>query len=134
MSILDNEKTFVIQNSLCFLEYYKWNGLLAHKYNSFKFFGGQSDYTLATAYSMNPSYPSNPASYLCKSTLYEPRQAQFNYYALKFIGYMSVPETNSYKFKMFCNEMCQINMTISGSYRVLGHYNDAWQRSSREPK
>ena len=110
-----------------FLEYYKWNGLLAHKYDNFQFPYYQSDYTLAKAYSMNPSYPSNPVSYLCKSTIYEPSQKQFEYYALKFIGYMSVPETGTYKFKMKCNELCQINMTISGSNTVLGHYNDAWR-------
>ena len=74
---------------------------------------------------MNPAYPSNPVSYLCKSTLFENIQKQFDYYALKFIGYMSVPETGNYTFKMYCNEICQINMTKSGSETVLGDYSDA---------
>ena len=71
---------------------------------------------------MNPHYPSNPASYMCKSTLYEPVQDQFNYYALKYIGYVSVPDNGSYTFGMFCNQICQVNMTISGSETVLGDY------------
>ena len=75
---------------------------------------------------MNPAYPSNPASYLCKSSLYDPLGEQFEYYALKYIGYMSVPETVHYRFKMICNEICQLNMTKSGSETVLGHYNDAY--------
>ena len=74
---------------------------------------------------MNPSYPSNPVSYLCRSTLYEPKKEEFDYYALKNIGYLTVPETGHYKFSMRCNEICQLNMTKSGSETVLGAYNDA---------
>ena len=62
---------------------------------------------------------------MCKSTLYEPKQKQFDYYALRYIGYMSVPETGNYTMKMFCDELCQINMTKSGYETVLGDYNDA---------
>ena len=76
---------------------------------------------------MNPGYPSNPASYLCKATLYEIQQKQFDYYALQYIGYISVPESGDYIFRVACNELCQINMTKSGSNRVLGHYNDVWK-------
>ena len=76
---------------------------------------------------MNPSYPSNPASYLCKSTLYDPPGHQFESYALRYIGYMSVPETGIYKLKMLCNELCQINMTKSGTETILGSYNDAFR-------
>ena len=108
------------------LEYYEWKGLLAHKYDNFQFPNGQSEYTLAKAYSMNPSYPSSVSSYLCRSTLYEPAKSEFDYYALKNIGYMSVPETGDYKFRMHCNELCQLNMTKSGSETVLGEYNDAF--------
>ena len=83
------------------------------------------DNALTKAYSMNLAYPSNPVSYICNATLYEPYQRQLDYYALKFIGHMSVPETGNYKFKMFCNELCQINMTKFGSYTDIEHYNDA---------
>ena len=74
---------------------------------------------------MNPSYPSNPASHMCKSTLYEPEKNQHNYYALRYIGYMSVPEAGNYTLKTYCNELCQINMTKSGSETALGDYSDA---------
>ena len=75
---------------------------------------------------MNPAYPSNPVSYLCKSKLYDDATSHYEYYALKYIGYMSVPETAHYRFTMKCNELCQLNMTKSGSETVLGEYNDAY--------
>ena len=75
---------------------------------------------------MNPNYPSNPSSYLCKSTLYDPSGHQYEYYGLRYFGYMSVPETGQYTFRMLCNELCQLNMTQSGTETVLGVYNDAY--------
>ena len=116
------------QNILSVSEYYKWKGLLAHKYDNFRFPSSQSNYTLAKAYSMNPSYPSSVSSYLCRSTLYEPTKREFDYYALKNIGYMSVPETGNYTFRMHCNELCQLNTTKSGFEAVLGTYNDAFEQ------
>ena len=38
---------------------------------------------------------------------------------------MSVPETGIYVYKILCNELCQINMTNSGTETSLGSYNDA---------
>ena len=111
-----------------FSEYYKWNGLLAHKYINFKFPVRYVDFSLANAYSMNPSYPSNPADYQCKPTLYETKQdTLFFKYALQYTGYISVPETDTYKFMMFCNVICQFNVTKSGSNTVFGNYSMFFQ-------
>ena len=114
----------IVQAAFSLLEYYKWKGLLAQNYYNFKFPSNQSDYTLAKAYSMNPNYPSRPAFHLCRPTLYEPSKDESNYYALRNIGYISVPETGQYIFRMFCDEICQLNMTKYGSLTVLGDYND----------
>ena len=108
-----------------FLEYYKWKGLLAHKYDNFQFPYDAYNNPLAMIYSINPNYPSNPSSYLCKSTLFELTGNRFENYALKAIGYISVPKTSQYQFKIQCDALCQLNMTRSGSETVLGDYNIA---------
>ena len=107
------------------VEYYNWKGLIAQKYDNFQFPSNQEDYTLAKAYSMNPSYPSSPSSYICKSTLYGPVARQFDYYALRYIGYLSVPANAQYNFLMRCNDICEMFLTKSGNETSLGQYNDA---------
>ena len=95
------------------------------KYDNFRFPSSRNDYTLANAYSMNPSYPRNVSSYSCKSQLYDASKMEFDYYALKIIGYISVPETVHYKLTMQCDELCQLNMTNSGSKTTVhGEYNN----------
>lgn len=104
------------------LEFYKWSGVIAHKYDNFQYPESRSDYTLANLYSMNPSYPSNPSSFQCKSTLYDSPGHRFEYYALRYIGYMAVPANASYKFRMHCNEICEFFVTKNDVETSLGHY------------
>ena len=98
------------------------------KYEDFQFPASGEGYSLAKAYNMNPSYPSNATSHICKSSLFDAPGNYDDDYALKYMGYMSVPESANYTFKMFCLSLCQMNMTKSGSNTVLGHYNDVWRR------
>ena len=111
-----------LMRKFVFLEYYKWKGLLAHRYENFKL--GNRPYTLSYAYSNNPQYPSSPTSFTCKSTLFDAHQySNFGEnYALRYIGYMKLPANGSYSFKMWCNEICDFFITEDGSERSLGSF------------
>ena len=111
---------------LCLLGFYKWNGLLAHKYDNFQYPSSQKYYTLATAYSMNPSYPKNVSSYKCKKTLFDSTLSKYDYYAFRYIGYMSFPVNGSFAFRMLCNEMCEFLLTKDNVEASIGNYNDNW--------
>ena len=106
-----------------FPEYYKWNGLIAHKYNNFKFPSWNS-YSFSYAYTNNPSYPNIPSSFTCKSSLFDPFEYQDfgNRYALRYIGYMIFPMNGTYSFKMWCNEMCEFFVSKAGVETKLGSF------------
>ena len=106
------------------LEFYKWNGLLAHKYDSMQF-PSWDHYSLAGFYTDNAAkYPSSPTSYTCKSSLYDPYQYQDfgDRYALRYIGYMKPPSNATYSFKMWCNEMCEFFITKNNVETSLGQF------------
>eukprot|EP00795_Rhopilema_esculentum_P002629 gene2630-826_t len=103
------------------MDHYKWTGLLAQKYDSFSF---EYEASIASVYSRNPSYPGSPSSFTCKSSLYDPYQYQDfgNSYALRYIGYLKVPSTGVYKFKMWCNEICEFFITRNNVESSLGSF------------
>ena len=106
-----------------FSEFYEWKGLLAQRYepttypSSPETFGGFK--ALNTA-----NYPSNPSYFTCRSTLYDPEQYHDygNYYALRYIGYFRPATQGTYKFKMWCNEICEFNITKNGVETSLGEF------------
>ena len=124
MSDISRPMIFIL---LYLLEFYNWKGLIAHKYDDFKYPSSTSQYSLAKAYSMNPDYPNVTSSYQCKPTLYDQSGHRFDYYALRYIGYMNLSANGRYKFKMHCNEICQFFLTKNGTETSLGDYSDEWE-------
>ena len=76
---------------------------------------------------MNPDYPNTTSSYQCKPTLYDDPGHRFDYYALRYIGYMNVSANGTHKFRMNCNELCEFFLTRNDIEASLGTYNDNWE-------
>ena len=105
------------------LAFYKWNGVLTHYYDNFQSPSSRPDYTLPNVYKLNPSYPSGPTSYRCKSTVYDTADSHYETYGLKYIGYVSFTAAGNYMLRMSCEKLCEFNMTIiSGVVRRLEEY------------
>ena len=76
---------------------------------------------------MNPNYPNKTSSYQCKATLFDEIGDRYDYYALRYIGYLKATVNASYKFRMNCNELCEFFLAKNGTETSLGRYNDNWE-------
>lgn len=114
--------TYYSKKIVFYLEYYKWNGLIAQKYDNFTFPSNAGSYPLEYTYNNNPNYPDTPSSFTCKSSLYDAKTDQ-NFgdnFALRYIGYMRPPADGTYKLEMGCDDVCELFINKSGIETSIG--------------